>query len=216
MAFNLTVLANLLGTVLEPDFTGVDLLIEDVERASLPDRPDDVPCDRQPQRPQGCAAAARAGRRHTLQRPGFRPATKSRSSRSGAASGITFGGRADIGHDALNRVVPFRGEIDDFPSAMHCKAPLCALPDREQQEGQMAQRDWSGKQAADWRGRFNLRRNSRRSPEAIRFRAARSFRRCGITFARTTCKTLRTSGKFLLTTSCGKSSAARTGAACSR
>ena len=27
---------------------------------------------------------------------------------------------------------------------------------------------------------------------AIRFRAARSFRRCGITFARTTCKTRRT------------------------
>src|SRR3954471_21580745 len=30
MAFNLTVLSNLLGTSLEPDFTGVDLLIEDV------------------------------------------------------------------------------------------------------------------------------------------------------------------------------------------
>src|SRR5438067_9055288 len=30
MAFNLTVLASLLGTVVEPDFTGVDLLIEDV------------------------------------------------------------------------------------------------------------------------------------------------------------------------------------------
>src|SRR3954453_2653517 len=30
MAFNLTVLSNLLGTSLEPDFTGIDLLIEDV------------------------------------------------------------------------------------------------------------------------------------------------------------------------------------------
>src|SRR5437588_2289979 len=30
MAFNLTVLSNLLGTSLEPDFAGVDLLIEDV------------------------------------------------------------------------------------------------------------------------------------------------------------------------------------------
>src|SRR4051795_9156691 len=30
MAFNLTVLSNLLGTPLEPDFTGVDLLIEDL------------------------------------------------------------------------------------------------------------------------------------------------------------------------------------------
>src|SRR5436309_8561825 len=30
MAFNLTVLSNLLGTPLEPDFTGVDLLVEDL------------------------------------------------------------------------------------------------------------------------------------------------------------------------------------------
>ena len=30
MAFNLTVLSNLLGTAIEPDFTGADLLIEDV------------------------------------------------------------------------------------------------------------------------------------------------------------------------------------------
>ena len=43
MAFNLTVLSNLLGTPLEPDFTGVDLLIEEVSEHHLPDRPDDVP-----------------------------------------------------------------------------------------------------------------------------------------------------------------------------
>ena len=30
MAFNLTVLSNLLGTAIEPDFTGAELLIEDV------------------------------------------------------------------------------------------------------------------------------------------------------------------------------------------
>jgi len=30
MAFNLTVLSNLLGTSLEPDFAGIELLIEDV------------------------------------------------------------------------------------------------------------------------------------------------------------------------------------------
>ena len=30
MAFNLTVLSSLLGTSLEPDFSGVELLIEDV------------------------------------------------------------------------------------------------------------------------------------------------------------------------------------------
>ena len=62
MAFNLTVLSSLLGTPLEPDFAGVDLLIEDVERAALPDRPHDVPCHRQRERPAGRPAAARAGR----------------------------------------------------------------------------------------------------------------------------------------------------------
>ena len=39
-----------------------------------------------------------------------------------------------------------------------------------------------------------------RSPEAHRFRAARWFRRCGITSARTTCKTRKTNGKSWPTT----------------
>ena len=57
------------------------------------------------------------------------------------------------------------------------------------------------KQGADLLARFNRRRISPRSRAAIRCRAARSFRRCGTTFARTTCKTRKTSGKLLLTTS---------------
>ena len=48
MAFNLTVLSNLLGTAIEPDFTGAELLIEEVAEHAVPDRPDDVPCHRQP------------------------------------------------------------------------------------------------------------------------------------------------------------------------
>jgi muramoyltetrapeptide carboxypeptidase len=107
MAFNLTVLSNLLGTSLEPDFTGVDLLIEEVsEHLYAIDR----------------------SMFHLTSSPGIRKAARLRLGRVGdiqpndvefgtdeeaivadwcARSGIPFGGRADIGHDASNRVVPF-------------------------------------------------------------------------------------------------------------
>ena len=107
MAFNLTVLAALLGTVLEPDFTGVDLLIEDVSEHHY-----------------------RIDRTmfHVTSNPNVRKVARLRLGRVGdipendpdfgrdelaiveewcARSGIPFGGRADIGHDVLNRVVPF-------------------------------------------------------------------------------------------------------------
>jgi muramoyltetrapeptide carboxypeptidase len=107
MAFNLTVLSNLLGTPLEPDFTGVDLLIEDVgEHLYRIDR----------------------SMFHVTATPGIRKVRRLRLGRISdvlpndpdfggdevavveqwcARSGIPFGGRADIGHDAQNRVVPF-------------------------------------------------------------------------------------------------------------
>ena len=107
MAFNLTVLATLLGTVLEPDFSGVDLLIEDVSEHHY-----------------------RIDRTmfHVTANPNVRKVARLRLGRVGdipendpdfgrdelaiveewcARSGIPFGGRADIGHDVLNRVVPF-------------------------------------------------------------------------------------------------------------
>ena len=107
MAFNLTVLAALLGTVLEPDFAGVDLLIEDVSEHHY-----------------------RIDRTmfHVTANPNVRKVARLRLGRVGdipendpdfgrdelaiveewcARSGIPFGGRADVGHDALNRVVPF-------------------------------------------------------------------------------------------------------------
>jgi len=110
MAFNLTVLAALLGTVLEPDFTGVDLLIEDVSEHHY-----------------------RIDRTmfHVTANPNVRRVSRLRLGRVGdipendpdfgrdelaivqewcARSGIPFGGRADIGHDVLNRVVPFTKE----------------------------------------------------------------------------------------------------------
>jgi muramoyltetrapeptide carboxypeptidase len=107
MAFNLTVLSNLLGTPLEPDFTGVDLLIEEVsEHLYRIDRT----------------------MFHVTSSANVRRAARLRLGRVGdilpndvdfgvdevaivvewcARSGIPFGGRADIGHDAANRVVPF-------------------------------------------------------------------------------------------------------------
>jgi len=107
MAFNLTVLSNLLGTPLEPDFTGVELLIEDVgEHLYRIDRT----------------------MFHVAASPGIRKVRQIRLGRvndvlpndpdfGGDAadivehwctrSGIAYGGRADIGHDTANRVVPF-------------------------------------------------------------------------------------------------------------
>jgi len=107
MAFNLTVLSNLLGTPLEPDFTGVDLIAEEVsEHLYAIDRT----------------------MFHVTSSPNVRGAARLRLGRVGdilpndvefgsdelaivedwcGRSGIPFAGRADIGHDAANRVVPF-------------------------------------------------------------------------------------------------------------
>ena len=107
MAFNLTVLSNLLGTPLEPDLSGVDLLIEEVsEHLYSTDR----------------------SMFHLTSSPAIRKVARLRLGRVGdiqpndvefgtdevaifedwcARAGIPFGGRADIGHDAGNRVVPF-------------------------------------------------------------------------------------------------------------
>ena len=76
MAFNLTVLSNLLGTPLEPDFTGVDLLIEDVgEHLYRIDRTMfHVTASANVRK--AARHPARTGRRHPRQRPRFRRATK--------------------------------------------------------------------------------------------------------------------------------------------
>jgi len=107
MAFNLTVLSNLLGTSLEPDFTGVDLLIEDVSEQLYR-------IDRTMFHVAASANVRRAARLR-LGRVSDILANDPEFARDEAAiveewckrSGIPFGGRADIGHDADNRVVPF-------------------------------------------------------------------------------------------------------------
>jgi len=110
MAFNLTVLSNLLGTPLEPDFTGVDLLIEEVgEHLYRIDRS---------MFHVTASPALQKIRRLRLGRvadiipndPDFGIDAASIVEQWCARSGIMFGGRADIGHDAANRVVPFPRE----------------------------------------------------------------------------------------------------------
>jgi len=107
MAFNLTVLSNLLGTPLEPDFSGAELLIEDVEEHLYGiDRTmfhvTSSPAVRKVRR-------LRLGRVNNIlpNDPVFAGDEVSIVEDWCARSGIDYAGRADIGHDAQNRVVPF-------------------------------------------------------------------------------------------------------------
>jgi muramoyltetrapeptide carboxypeptidase len=107
MAFNLTVLSNLLGTALEPDFTGVDLLIEDVgEQLYRIDRTMFHVTGSERVRK---ARQIRLGRVADIipNEPEFGGDEVAIVADWCRRSGVHFGGRADIGHDAANRVVPF-------------------------------------------------------------------------------------------------------------
>jgi len=107
MAFNLTVLSNLLGTSLEPDFSGTDLLIEEVsEHLYATDRAlFHVTSSDNVRR----AARIRLGRVNDIlpNDPDYGEDAEAIFADWCRRSGISYGGRADIGHDAQNRVVPF-------------------------------------------------------------------------------------------------------------
>jgi len=107
MAFNLTVLSNLLGTPLEPDFTGVDLLIEEVSEQLY--RIDRTMFHLTASPNVRRAARIRLGRVADIlpNDPEFGGDEAAIVEDWCARSGIAYGGRADIGHDAGNRVVPF-------------------------------------------------------------------------------------------------------------
>src|SRR6185369_15296984 len=103
MAFNLTVLSNLLGTPLEPDFSGVDLLIEEVSEHLYR-------IDRTMFHLTASPNIRRAGRLRLGRVADVLPndvefGTDEQAIVADwcARSGIAFGGRADIGHDAHNR-----------------------------------------------------------------------------------------------------------------
>ena len=107
LAFNLTVLSNLLGTGLEPDLAGCELLIEEVgEQYYRIDRAMFHVTD---------TAAVSKVRRLRLGRvsdvienePDFQSDEEAIIRDWCARKQIPFGGRADIGHDAANKIVPF-------------------------------------------------------------------------------------------------------------
>ena len=110
-AFNLTVLSCLLGTPLEPDLSGADLLIEEVSEHHY--RIDRLMFH------VTASANVRSAARIRLGRVGDIPANDPEFGSDEVAivedwcarSGIAFGGGADIGHDSANRVVPFGSKI---------------------------------------------------------------------------------------------------------
>lgn len=108
MAFNLTVLSHLLGTSIEPDFSNAELLIEDVAEH-------EYRIDRTMFHVTGSAALRqvrqiRIGRISDIpdNDPVFGSDAESIVRDWCNRAGIAFAGHADIGHDAANRVVPFK------------------------------------------------------------------------------------------------------------
>ena len=107
MAFNLTVLSSLVGTPLEPDLTGADLLIEEVSEQLY--RIDRSMFHLTASANVRRVARLRLGRVSDIlsNDPEFAVDEAAIVEDWCARSGIPYGGRADIGHDAQNRVVPF-------------------------------------------------------------------------------------------------------------
>jgi len=111
-AFNLTVLSTLLGTPLEPDLDGAELLIEDVSEHLY--RIDRMMFH------LTASPNVRKVRRIRLGRVSDVPENDPEFGSDAVAivadwcarARIPFGGPADIGHDAQNRVVPFNSSTD--------------------------------------------------------------------------------------------------------
>jgi muramoyltetrapeptide carboxypeptidase len=106
-AFNLMVLCQLLGTPLQPDFSGRTLMLEEVDEALYAiDR-----CFFQVTSNPGArkAAGIMLGRCApiTPNNPDFGLDEEAIAKHWCAVSGIPYLGRADIGHDGANKVVPF-------------------------------------------------------------------------------------------------------------
>ena len=107
LAFNLTVLSHLIGTAIEPDFTGAELLIEDVAEH-------EYRIDRTMFHVTGSeairrVAGIRVGRISEIpdNEPAFGHDAESIVRNWCERAGIAFLGHAEIGHDAANCVVPF-------------------------------------------------------------------------------------------------------------
>lgn len=106
-AFNLTILSHLIGTPLQPDLTGHVLMLEDVdEHMYRIDRAlfhiTSNPAIRK-------VAGIRLGRCSAIppNDPDFGESEEQVAKHWCAVSGIPYLGRADIGHDIKNKIVPF-------------------------------------------------------------------------------------------------------------
>jgi muramoyltetrapeptide carboxypeptidase len=107
MAFNLTVLSKLLGTLLEPDFSGVELLVEEVSEHHY--RIDRLMFHITSNANVRKAARIRLGRASDIPEndPEFGHDEQGIVAYWCDRAGIEFGRPADIGHDSGNKVVPF-------------------------------------------------------------------------------------------------------------
>jgi muramoyltetrapeptide carboxypeptidase len=105
-AFNLVVLSSLLGTALEPELVGCELLVEEVDEEHY--RLDRFLFHVTSQPAVRRIRQLRLGR--CLVKENDRPFGSDEEAIARdwcARAGIEYGGRADIGHDADNKVVPF-------------------------------------------------------------------------------------------------------------
>jgi len=106
LAFNLTVLSSLLGTAIGPDFTGRELLIEELDE-------EHYRIDRLLFHLTGSAALRRCagirlGRCYVPENDRPFGSDEEAIVRDWCErSGVPYLGRADIGHDAANKIVPF-------------------------------------------------------------------------------------------------------------
>lgn len=112
LAFNLTVLSNLLGTPLEPDFSGAELLIEDVSEHLY--RIDRAMFHVTASPNVRKVRQIRLGRVSDIpdNDPDFGSDARAIVADWCERASIPFGGSADIGHDAGNKVVPFNSSRD--------------------------------------------------------------------------------------------------------
>jgi muramoyltetrapeptide carboxypeptidase len=106
-AFNITVLSLLLGTPLEPDLAGHELLLEEVSEHMY--RTDRAMFHLTANAGIRSVAGIRLGRCNDIQAndPDFGESEESVVRFWCLRRGIAYLGRADIGHDSCNRVVPF-------------------------------------------------------------------------------------------------------------
>ena len=128
LAFNLMVLSSLMGTVARARLDGAELLIEEVDEELYRIDRFMFHVSSQPRLRQAAPAAPRAAARSrpTTGRSG--PSWRRSSRHWCERAGVPYGGRADIGHDGANRVVPF--PLRNRPAALSyssCRGARFAL-----------------------------------------------------------------------------------------